>query len=34
VQATIDQLSGGGRMVLGLGGGWQENEHTACGLDR
>jgi probable F420-dependent oxidoreductase len=29
---TIDQISGG-RFVLGLGAGWQVNEHTAYGID-
>ncbi|WP_028934912.1 TIGR03560 family F420-dependent LLM class oxidoreductase [Pseudonocardia spinosispora] len=31
--ATIDQIAGGGRLVLGLGAGWQINEHEAYGID-
>jgi F420-dependent oxidoreductase-like protein len=32
IASTIDQISGG-RFILGLGAGWQENEHEAYGIE-
>jgi F420-dependent oxidoreductase-like protein len=31
IASSVDNISGG-RLVMGLGAGWQENEHTAYGL--
>ena len=32
IATTIDHISGG-RVVLGIGAGWQENEHEAYGFE-
>jgi alkanesulfonate monooxygenase SsuD/methylene tetrahydromethanopterin reductase-like flavin-dependent oxidoreductase (luciferase family) len=31
--ATVDHITGGGRVVLGIGAGWQVNEHTTYGFE-
>jgi alkanesulfonate monooxygenase SsuD/methylene tetrahydromethanopterin reductase-like flavin-dependent oxidoreductase (luciferase family) len=31
--ATVDHITGGGRTVLGIGAGWQVNEHTTYGFE-
>jgi alkanesulfonate monooxygenase SsuD/methylene tetrahydromethanopterin reductase-like flavin-dependent oxidoreductase (luciferase family) len=31
--ATVDELSGGGRVTLGLGAGWEAREHEAYGFE-
>ncbi len=32
IASSVDVIAGG-RVVLGIGAGWQENEHTAYGLE-
>src|SRR5687768_10563237 len=33
IATTVDHIAGPGRLILGIGAGWQENEHRAYGID-